>query len=340
MKYARLGRTGLVISKLALGAMTFGEGRNAMAAVAKVDREAAARLVGQAIDAGVNYFNTADVYATGKSEEFLGEALGARRADVVISTKVGYRTSDALLHQGLSKRHILAAADESLKRLKTDWIDVYLAHIVDPYTPLEETLEAFQQLVVAGKVRHVGFSNWPAWLAAKAVGIQLANRWEPFRAAEVYYSLVGRDIENEILPFALDAGISLQVWSPLAGGFLSGRYTAEDPTGNQGRLASIDYIPFDRGRGYALVERLKEIGREYKATPAQISLAWLLSREGVASVLVGASRSDQLAANLAASDLQLSRETITELDKLTATEPPYPAWSNKRRDRAMSSALK
>jgi aryl-alcohol dehydrogenase-like predicted oxidoreductase len=340
MQYARLGGTGLLVSRLAFGTMTFGEGRNAMAAVAKVDRESATRLVGQALDAGVNYFNTADVYALGRSEEFLGQALGERRADAVISTKVGYRTGEGLIQQGLSKRHILSAADASLKRLGTDWIDVYVVHIVDPYTPLEETLEALQHLVIAGKVRYIGFSNWPAWLAAKAVGIQRAHGWEPFRAAEMYYSLVGRDVEMEIIPFALDAGIGLQVWSPLAGGFLSGRYTADDPTGDAGRLSTVDYIPFDRKRGYTLIERLKEMARRYEVTVAQVSLAWLMTRSGVASVLVGASKPDQLATNLAAADLTLDTRTLAELDEMTAPYVTYPAWHNKRRDRQVSIALR
>ena len=201
MQYTRLGNTGLVVSRLAFGAMTFGSGEGPMAAVHKVGQELADQLVGRSLDAGVNFFNTADVYANGQSEEMLARALGARRKDVVISTKVGFRTGPALIHQGLSRQHILASAETSLKRLGTDYLDIYLVHRLDPHTPVEETIEALDTLVRQGKTRYVGFSNWPAWLAAKSVGLQREHSWAPFRAAEMYYSLVGRDVEHEFVPF-------------------------------------------------------------------------------------------------------------------------------------------
>lgn len=330
MQYARLGETGLIVSRLAFGAMTFGEGTGALASVYKVDQTGADRLVGQSFDAGVTYFNTADAYAEGRSEEMLARALGPRRKDVVIATKVGFRTGAALLDQGLSRRHILASAEASLRRLGTDWIDVYLVHKPDPWTPLEESLSALQDLVTAGKVRYIGFSNWPAWLAAKAIGIQRARGWETFRAAEMYYSLVGRDIEDEIVPLALDHGVGLQVWSPLAGGFLSGRYSREDPNGGNGRLGGFDLIPFDRDRGFDLVAQLQAMAAERGLQPAQIALAWLLRRSGVTSLLIGASRTEQLAANLAAVDVRLSDDEMMELDAMSATEPTYPGWFNAR----------
>jgi aryl-alcohol dehydrogenase-like predicted oxidoreductase len=217
-----------------------------------------------------------------------------------------------------------------LKRLGTDWIDVYLVHRLDPYTPIEETLQALQMLVTAGKVRYLGFSNWPAWLAAKAVGIQRANGWEPFRAAEMYYSLVSRDLEHEVVPFALDAGVGVQVWSPLAGGFLSGKYTRANPTGDGGRLTGFDFIPFDRERGHVLVERLQAMANACGATPAQLSIAWLLGRPAVSSVLVGASTPAQLTDNLAAADVVLSAADRAELDSLTAKSSIYPAWFNDK----------
>jgi aryl-alcohol dehydrogenase-like predicted oxidoreductase len=327
MKYSRLGDTGLLVSRLALGTMTFGEGATGpLASLYKVDQAGADRLVAQAIDAGVNYFNTADMYAGGRSEEMLGHALHGRRASAVIATKVGNRTGPALVDQGLSRHHILAAAEASLRRLATDWIDVYLVHRLDPYTPVEETLEALDRLVRQGKVRYVGLSNWPAWLAAKAVGIQRARGYEPFRAAEQYYSLVGRDVEHEFVPFALDAGIGLQPWSPLAGGYLSGRYTAKDPTGDGGRLAGLDFIPVDRALGERVLGVLGGIAAARGASAAQVALAWLLARPGVASVLVGASRPEQLTDNLRAVELELSAEELERLD--AASRPPvqYPAW--------------
>jgi aryl-alcohol dehydrogenase-like predicted oxidoreductase len=331
MQYARLGDTGLVVSRMAFGAMTFGSGEgSAFASVIKVDQAGADSLVGRALDAGVNFFNTADAYASGQSEEMLGRALGARRHDVVIATKVANRTGEALVHQGLSRHHVLAEAERSLRRLGTDYVDVYLVHRVDPYTPLEETLEALDDLVRAGKVRYVGFSNWPAWLAAKAVGLQREHGWARFRAAEMYYSLVGRDLEHEVVPFAVDAGVGIMVWSPLAGGFLSGKYTRQDPGGEGGRLTGFDFLPIDRERGYDLVERMREIGAGHGASPAQVALAWLLSRPHVASVLVGASRVQQLDDNLNAASLALAPDELAELDRLTAPAPVYPGWFNER----------
>jgi aryl-alcohol dehydrogenase-like predicted oxidoreductase len=330
MRYTRLGDTGLVVSRMAFGAMTFGSGEGAFGSVYKVDQAGADALVGRALEAGVNFFNTADAYAGGQSEEMLGRALGERRRDVVIATKVGNRTGDALVHQGLSRHHILAEAERSLRRLGTDYIDVYLVHRLDPYTPLEETLEALDALVRAGKVRYAGFSNWPAWLAAKAVGLQREHGWARFRAAEMYYSLVGRDLEHDVVPFAQDAGVGVMVWSPLAGGFLSGKYTRQNPGGDGGRLTGFDFLPFDRERGYDLVERMREIGAGHDASPAQVALAWLLAKPHVASVLVGASQPRQLDDNLRAASVVLAPDELAALDEMTAPTPLYPNWFNER----------
>jgi aryl-alcohol dehydrogenase-like predicted oxidoreductase len=299
-----------------------------MASVHKVGQSVADALVQRSIDAGVNFFNTADAYAGGQSEEMLAKALGSKRKDVVIATKVGFRTGEAIVHQGLSRHHILLAAEDSLRRLGTDYIDVYLLHRQDPYTPIEETLAALDSLVQQGKVRYVGFSNWPAWFAAKAVGLQRENKWAQFRAAEMYYSLVGRDLEHELVPFVHDAGVGILVWSPLAAGFLTGRYTRENPQGNGGRLSGFDIIPFDRERGYDVVARLKVIGDGHGATPAQVALAWLLAKPHVTSVLMGASREDQLVDNLGAVGLQLRPEEVAQLDAMTVPAPIYPNWFN------------
>jgi aryl-alcohol dehydrogenase-like predicted oxidoreductase len=332
MQYARLGDTGLLVSRLAFGAMTFGEAAagTAFAAIYKVDQRGANDLVGRALDAGVNFFNTADAYADGASETMLGTALRARRRDVVIATKVGNRMGPGLIRQGLSRQHVIGAAEDSLRRLGTDYIDVYLVHRLDPYTPVEETLEALDDLVRAGKVRYVGFSNWPAWLAAKSVGLQREHGWARFRAAEMMYSLLGRDLEHEVVPFAEDAGVGLMAWGPLAGGFLSGKYTRENPGGSGGRLTGFDLIPFDRERGYGLVNRLREIGGARGASVAQVALAWLLSRPFVSSVLVGASRPEQLDDNLGAVGVQLSDDERRALDELTAPAPVYPGWFNAK----------
>lgn len=329
MKYARLGNSGLMVSSLALGTMTFGEGGGVFANVAKVDQATADLLVGQALDAGINYFNTADIYADGQSEEMLGKALGVLRQNALIATKGGNRLGPGVLDRGLSRRHLIAAAEASLRRLGTDWIDVYLLHATDPHTPIEETLEAIQHLVTQGKVRYVGYSNFPAWLSAKALGIQGARGWEPFRAAELYYSLIGRDIEHEIIPFAADSGIGIQVWSPLAGGFLAGRYTRDDPSGANGRLADFNVIPFDRASGYDIVEKLRAIALRYDATPAQLALRWLMSRPNVSSIIVGASRPEQLAENLAAVELEIDDADLSEMDRFSPPAEIYPGWFMK-----------
>jgi len=331
MQYARLGNTGLIVSRLAFGSMTFGTGEGPFASTVKVGQAGADELVGRAIDAGINFFNSADVYANGDSERMLGRALGAKRKEVVIATKLGNRMSGALIDAGLSYGHVLAAADASLARLGTDYIDVYLVHKVDGLTPIEETVEALDALVRQGKVRYVGFSNWPAWMAAMAVGHQRARGFAQFRGAEMYYSLVGRDVEHEIVPFCLDAGIGVMVWSPLAGGFLSGKYTREKPKGGAGdRLGGLDILPYDRERGHQVVDLLRSIGAKHDASPAQAALAWLLTRPGVASVLIGASNAEQLADNLGATRLTLSPDDLEKLDAATKPTPVYPNWFNEK----------
>jgi aryl-alcohol dehydrogenase-like predicted oxidoreductase len=328
MLYARLGKTGMIVSKLAFGAMTFGSTTGPMAAVSKVGQKGADEMVAKVLDAGVNFFNTADVYTGGQSEEMLGAALGSRRKDVVIATKVGFRFGDQLTQAGLSRRHVIASAEDSLRRMKTDYIDVYLVHRVDKYTPVEETVSALNDLVRSGKVRYIGFSNWPAWLVAKAIGIQRMNAWAEFEAAEMYYSLLSRDIEHEIVPLALDAGIGIMVWSPLTGGFLSGKYSRENPKGDGGRLTGFDVLPFNREHGYAVVDVLKEIAANHKVSPSQAAIAWLLPRPAISSVLIGANKLAQLEDNLAAANLTLKQDELKKLDELTKPEPLYPNWFN------------
>ena len=330
MQYTRMGDTGLIVSRLAFGAMTFGSSTGMFAAVAKVGEALADELVYKALDAGINFFNSADVYTEGQSEQMLGKALGSKRKDVVIATKTGFRSGPALIDQGLSRHHILAAAEGSLRRLGTDYIDVYVVHRVDAHTPVEETVEALDSLVRQGKVRYVGFSNWPAWLAATAVGIQNKNGYARFRAAEMYYSLVGRDLEHEVVPFVEHAGIGVLVWSPLAGGFLTGKYTRENPKGDGGRLTGFDMLPYDREKGHQVVDRLRTIAEAHGATPAQVALAWLLSKAAVPSILIGANKMAQLEDNIGSVTLQLGPEELRELNELTAPAPLYPNWFSAR----------
>ena len=328
MQYARLGDTGLVVSRLSFGAMTFGEpaGGGATAAIYKVDQPTADAMVGRAIDAGVNFFDTADAYADGQSEIMLGKALGRRRHDVIISTKAGFRVGEGLNRAGLSRGHLISAAEASLERLGTDYIDVFHVHKFDPYTPMEETLDALDYLVGAGMVRYVGYSNWPAWTSAKAVAIQRERGWARFVSAQMYYSLVGRDLEHEIIPFLRDAGVGLMVWSPLAGGFLSGKYTRESLKDKDNRLSGFDFLPLDKEWGFKVVDKLREIATARGASPAQVALAWLLAQPHVSTVLIGATKMQQLDDNLRAAEVKLTAGELKALEEPTRPRPVYPNW--------------
>jgi aryl-alcohol dehydrogenase-like predicted oxidoreductase len=337
--YNPLGRSGLLVSRLALGAMTFGEGPGPLQ---RLDAAAATQLVEESIEAGINLFNTAATYGGGQSEEILGRALGTRRPDVVIATKVAGSTGKAVVHRGLSRRHIIEALDGSLRRLQTDYVDVYLAHHFDSTTPLEETLETFDSIVRQGKARYIGFSNWPAWLAAKAIGMQQRNGWHSFCASESYYSLLGRDVEHELVPFCDDAGIGLLAWSPLAMGLLSGRYTREDMQGQSGRFTTYDVVPpIDLVDAHDVLDVVRDIASSHGATPSQVSLAWLLTKKRVNSVLIGASSLSQLRENIAAANVNLSSDALARLDSLTAPIPIYPAWLRQKmaeRERGLKDA--
>ncbi|WP_298740528.1 aldo/keto reductase [uncultured Chitinophaga sp.] len=325
MKYTKLGNTGLIVSRLSFGSMTFGNDPS-LAAVYKVTQEDAQTMVDKALDAGINFFDTADGYAGGQSEIMLGKTLAKRRQDVVIATKAGFRTGQPLTQAGLSRRHILYSCEQSPKRLNTDYIDLYILHKEDPYTPLEETLEALNSLVVTGKVRYVGFSNWTVWKAALAWQMQRERGWAPFCNGQLYYSLLGRDVEHDMVPFMQHAGIGMTIWSPLASGFLSGKYTRENLKDQDNRLAGFDIIPYDRETGFKIVDVMKEIAAGLNASPAQVALAWLLSKPVVSSIIVGASKIHQLEDNLKAVDITLSAEALKTLDDLTQPAIQYPHW--------------
>lgn len=343
MQYARLGNSGLIVSRLAYGVMTFGSNpdtKNPFASVSKTPQQEADTLIGRAIDAGINFFDTADGYTNGQAEVMLGQVLGTRRKDVVISTKVGFRTGPALLETGGSYQHLIAGAEASLRRLNTDYIDLLSIHRFDPYTPFEEMARALEHLVQRGMVRYVGYSNFGAWQAATLLGIQNQNGYSPVIAAQMYYSLVGRDLEYEIVPFCRHAGIGICAWSPLAGGFLSGRYTRQDPTGGKGRLATFDFLPFDKEKGYDLIERMRIIASDHKASVAQIALAWMLAKDFISVIIVGASKVSQFEDNLGALNVKLSAAEMEELDRLTQPAAIYPNWFHEQtRDTAVTNAL-
>ena len=326
MGHVMLGNSGLAVSRLAFGAMTFTNGGKSMASINKVDQPSADAMIGCARDAGVNFFDTADVYDGGESEVVLGKALKPYRNAVVIATKVGLRTGRPLTQAGLSRRHILQSLDESLKRLGTEWIDVYVAHKYDPLTPLEETLAAFDAAVRSGKVRYLAFSNWPAWAAAAALEKQRSQGWAAFSHGQMHYSLLGRDIERDMVPMMQQYGIGLTVWSPLAFGFLSGKFTRDNVKAKGTRFAENDLLPFDKEQGFQLVEIIRALAKVYAASVPQVAIAWLLSKKSVSSVLLGATQLVQLEENLAAMNVRLSAQDVAALDQATPLPLVYPYW--------------
>lgn len=340
MQYTTLGHTGLVVSRLAFGAMTFGEGQLVPGVMNQIEQSQANQMVDRALNAGINLFDTADAYTNGQSEIMLGKALSSRRDKAVIATKVGFRTGNALTDTGLSYRHILASAEASLKRLGTDYIDLYQIHIPDPLTPVEETLRAFDDLVRRGMVRYMGFCNFPAWKAAQMLGVQERNGYTRFVGAQMYYSLLGRDLEHEVVPFVEAAGLGVLVWSPLAGGFLSGKYTRENPTPEGARLNQFKIPPIDVEQGYEVVDVLKQIAQNYKATPAQVAIAWMLTKPFISSIIIGANKMEHLEDNLGAIDLKLSASEVDKLDALTQPQSLYPGWMQSMGwDRNVQTAL-
>ncbi|SHF06822.1 Predicted oxidoreductase [Ruegeria intermedia] len=323
MKYKPLGKTGLYVSELTLGTMTFANEDSASGqTLGATGQELATRMVDLALEAGINIFDTANMYSDGVSEIMLGKALGARRKDAIIATKVYFSGTTGPNDLGTSRLAIMREVEGSLKRLGTDWIDLYQVHSFDPTTPLEETLRALDDLVRQGKVRYVGLSNFAAWQIAKADGLARRMGTERFCSVQAYYSLVGRELEREIIPAAMDLGLGTLIWSPLAGGFLSGKYTREGEAA--GRRASFDFPPVDKERGYDVVDTLREIAAAKGASVPQIALAWLLHKPGVTSVIVGARREEQLVDNLGAADIALGNEEMAQLDAVSALAPEYP----------------
>lgn len=338
MLYSKLGRTGLIVSRLSLGTMTFtsGQGNQSIAKAGQADADA---MVGRAIDGGINFFDTADVYAGGESEQILARAIRSRRDEVVVATKAGWRTGAPLNRSGLSATHLHWSITQSLRNLGMDHVDVYIAHRNDDNTPLEETLTALDTIVRHGKARYLGVSNWPAWKVAAAIELQRANGLIEFTHVQGYYSLLGREIEHQIAPMAAHYALGLTAWSPLAGGFLSGKYTRDNLADPANRLSGFDMIPFDKEAGFALVERMRAIGAGHGASVAQVALAWVLSRPQVSSVLIGASRLNQLDDNIAAADLALTPDEIAELDAATAPTPDFATGVTRVPDGPIVNAL-
>lgn len=327
MEYRTLGKSGLRVSALTLGTMTFG-GSGVFAAVGTTGVAEARRQVDQCLDAGINLIDTADVYSGGLSEEIVGEVLEGRRDDVLIATKVRMPMGPGPNDAGLSRQHVIAGCEASLRRLRTDHIDLYQVHEWDGQTPLEETLEALQLLVTSGKVRYVGASNYAGWQLMKALGTADRAGLPRFVSQQIYYSLQARDAEYELIPAAVDQGLGVLVWSPLAGGLLSGKYRrgVQPPAGSR-QLTDWNEPPvYDQERLYDTVEVLVEIGADRGVSAARVALAYLLGRPAVTSLVLGARTSEQLADNLAAAELTLSAEERARLDAASAPPLLYPYW--------------
>jgi aryl-alcohol dehydrogenase-like predicted oxidoreductase len=336
MEYRQLGRSGLRVSTITLGTMGFG-GTGWASAVGSLDVKGARRQIGMARDAGVNLIDTADVYSNGLSEEIVGAALGTDRDDVLLATKVRMPMGRGPNDAGLSRHHIIRGAEASLRRLGTDWIDLYQVHEWDGQTPLEETLAALDSLVQAGKVRYVGASNYAGWQLIKALGISERYGLARFVSQQIYYSLQSRDAESELVPVSIDQGLGILVWSPIAGGLLSGKYRrgVEAPAGSR-HLGDWDEPPVhDENKLYDTIELLVEIGAAHRVSAAQVALAYLLAKPAVTSLIVGARTEEQLADNLASAELTLSADEISRLDDVSAEPLRYPYWHQAKtaRDR-------
>ncbi len=327
MEYRNLGRTGLKVSVICLGAMTFTE--KGWRSAGRMEFSEIQKVVDYALDKGVNFFDTADIYAYGESEELLSKALGKRVNDVIIATKVrGVMDENDPNNRGLSRYHIFKSIDESLKRLNRDYIDLYQVHWWDNTTPIEETVEALNDLVRMGKVRYIGISDFAAWQITKSVMLQEAKGYSKFVSAQMYYSLLGRDIEFEVVPACEDLGLGILPWSPLAGGFLTGKYSKDNPPPPDSRYARMErpFLRFDIEKAYSLIDELKKIAQKYNATVSQVALNWLRAKPFVSSIIIGARNLEQLKDNLGCIDWELSPEDVEYLDQLTKPETPYPQW--------------
>ena len=333
MEYRQLGRTGMKVSALCLGTMTFGSDFYHIATVAQKEAD---EIVRRAWESGINFFDTADIYSRGESEEILGKALkniGIGRDAAVIATKVRGSMSELDPNgTGLSRKHIMAACHASLRRLGTDHIDLYQVHGWDCHTPMDETLRALDDLVRSGKVLYAGCSNWPARHIARAQALADAGQWTGFSSLQAYYSLVGRDLEHELLPLCREQGLGVLPWSPLSGGFLTGKYRRDRSAPADGRRKDFDFPPIDQVHGYDAVEAAESISQKIGATIPQVAIAWLLAQSGVSSVIIGAKRMNQLEDNLGAVQVHLTGEDMARLSAITAPAPLYPQWMVSRQN--------
>jgi len=333
MKYNFLGNTGLVVSELCFGTMTFGGSGGIWENIGKVQQDGVNELMRTVVDSGINFIDTANVYSFGQSEQLLGQSiidLGLNRNDLVIATKVRGRMGEGKNHVGLSRYHIFQSVDESLQRLQMDHIDILYVHGVDPKTPVEEIMRALNDIVLTGKVRYIAVCNWPAWMVMKALGIADKHGWNKFVGLQYYYSLSGRDIEREVVPVALDQNLGIMPWSPLAGGFLSGKYTRNNEKAGDSRRDVFDFPPVNKERAYDIIDVIAEVGKQYGVSAAQVALAWVRLQKGITSTIIGAKNPNQLLDNVKSCELVLSDDDLKRIDEVSALPREYPGWMVER----------
>ena len=328
MRYRQLGRTGVYVSELGLGTMTFG-GRGFWSSIGCLGQTMVDTLLERSLDAGINFIDTADAYSDGHAEELLGQglaSLGVRRTDVVVATKAYGAMGAGPNDRGASRLHLLDALSGSLERLRLDYVDLYQLHAFDPVTALDETLRALDDVVSQGLARYIGCSNWAAWQLMKALGISDRHGWARFETLQAYYSIAGRDLEREILPLLEDQRLGLLVWSPLAGGLLSGKFTRDQHGPPDSRRAKLDFPPVDLERTWRSVERMQAIAARHGVSVARVALAWLLAKPSVTSVIIGATSAEQLDDNIAAAELELATDEMAALDEVSQLPGEYPGW--------------
>ena len=334
MKYNELGKTGVLVSELCLGTMTFG-GKGFWVPIGEVPQNEATQIVKTSVDAGINFIDTANVYSEGLSEIILGKAikdLRLNRQQLVIATKVRSRMGPHANQIGLSRLHIIDSVNDSLERLGLSHIDLLYIHGVDAITPIEETMRGLEDVVRSGKVRYIGVSNHPAWMMMKANSYADKMGYEKFVATQNYYSIAGRDMEREIAPMAISEGLSIMPWSPLAGGFLSGKFKRTNKVAGDSRRDTFDFPPINKEKAYDIIDVMIEIGRKHNVTAAQVALAWVLKQPGVTSVIIGAKNEAQLNDNISSVNLNFSNDELLQLNHVSELSPEYPEWMFNRQN--------
>src|ERR1700744_4051158 len=333
MKYNLLGNTGVVVSELCFGTMTFGGKGGIWENIGKVQQQEVNELMKTVVDSGINFIETANVYSYGLSEKLLGQSLkdtGINRNELIIATKVRGRMGEGKNYVGLSRFHIFQSVDESLMRLQLDHIDVLYVHGVDPKTPIDETVRALNDIVLTGKVRYVAVCNWPAWMVMKAIGIAEKHGWNKFIGMQYYFSVAGRDIEREILPLAADQNLAVMPWSPLAGGFLAGKYTRETEKIEGSRRSTFDFPPVNKEKAYDIIDVITDIGKQHGVSAAAVALAWVRLQKGVTSTIIGAKNIEQLNDNVKSTQVELSADDLKKIDEVSALTKEYPGWMVER----------